>query len=145
MPGRRLLRSSSHAVVVLEEASRPPGAGNRLTVAEYGTRVPSLLLTLAERERQEETARAPVDGRRELAPGRQSAAELAALAERTARACSLTSGNDWDAAITSGVMVGLVPTIHQPAPALAERWILGTLGTSPSASKPEDDSLRRRR
>ena len=28
-------------------------------VAEYGTRVPSLLLTLAERERQEETARAP--------------------------------------------------------------------------------------
>jgi hypothetical protein len=51
-------------------------------VAEYGTRVPSLLLTLAERERQEETARAPVDRRRELAPRRQSAAELAALAEK---------------------------------------------------------------
>ena len=33
-------------------------------VAEYGTRVPSLLLTLAACERQEETARALVDGRR---------------------------------------------------------------------------------
>jgi len=33
-------------------------------VAEYGTRVPLLVLTLAERERRQETARAPVDSRR---------------------------------------------------------------------------------
>ena len=68
-------------------------------VAEYGTRVRRfIVLTLAERGRQEETARAPADGRRRTlllaclrhdAPGRQSCckhasgmtADLAALVE----------------------------------------------------------------
>ena len=37
-------------------------------------------------------------------------------------------------------MVGLGPTIHPTACSpLADCWILGTLGTSPSAGKPEDD------
>jgi hypothetical protein len=36
-------------------------------------------------------------------------------------------------------MVGLIPTIHQLALAIEDGWVLGTLGTSPSASKPEDD------
>ena len=41
-----------------------------------------LELTIAESERQKDTARAQVDSRRELAPGAQSRAELAALAKR---------------------------------------------------------------
>jgi hypothetical protein len=50
-------------------------------VAEYDTRVPSrfLLLTLAARERQEETARGHVEGRREQPPGGRSAAERGML------------------------------------------------------------------
>jgi len=33
------------------------------------------------------------------------------------------------------------PPIHQLAQEFEDGWILGTLGTSPSASKPEDDRL----
>ena len=63
------------------------GGSNRPAVVEYGTRVPSLyLLTLAEGERQEETARGRVDGWREMAPRGRSGAELAALAEGCAPA-----------------------------------------------------------
>jgi hypothetical protein len=39
------------------------------------------------------------------------------------------------------VTVGLLrPSIKPLAPAFVDGWILGTLGTSPRASKPEDDS-----
>ena len=51
-------------------------------VAEYGTRVPFFVLTLAERERQEETARAPSGGpAQNCAPGPQLRAERAARAK----------------------------------------------------------------
>jgi len=54
-----IVRSHGEPGRALEEASWPPGAGNRLTVAEYGTRVPSHR-RFAHGERQEGTARAPV-------------------------------------------------------------------------------------
>ena len=47
-----------------EAPQKASWADETAPVAEYGTRVPSLLLTLAACERQEETARALVDGRR---------------------------------------------------------------------------------
>jgi len=87
-----IVRSHGEPGRALEEASWPPGAGNRPPVAEYGTRVPSLLLTLAERERQEETARAPVDGRRRTVrrAARRRRSSLRSLKEGHAPRCERT-------------------------------------------------------